>query len=240
MGRCEAVGEERDRLSLKARVGTLLGAIVAVLALIVFVVAHFLLPVPATVSFTADHIQGHAVNMTIQADPVNDASSTPDWASYFVRDPHNGKWIRSTIWQLPAHTRINVTAYQYDSCGPLRNQYFGHVRGTVGSAIYVNGHSESLADSYRQCSVAHSFTVPQLGINVPLAGVPGSAKNPCAQAPCQLSDSHEVIKFSFVTPGPGEYRWQCFVPCGLASLDGNGHPMGTLGFMSGFLKVVTD
>lgn len=226
-------------MSLRARAGTLFGAVIAALALIVFVVVHFLLPVPPTISFTADHIPGHAVSLTIQTDPGNDASSTPDWASYFVLDPHTGKWIRSTIWQLPAHTRINVTAYEYDSCGPLRNQYFGHVRGTVGSDISVNGSPESIANSYTTCKVAHSFTVPQLGINIPLAGISANAKNPCSQAPCQLSDSHETIKFSFVTPGAGEYRWQCFVPCGLASLDGNGHPMGTLGFMSGFLKVVT-
>ena len=45
-------------------------------------------------------------------------------------------------------------------------------------------------------------------------------------------------QFSFVTPGVGQYRWQCFVPCGLGYLYGNGGPMSTLGYMGGFLKVV--
>jgi len=33
------------------------------------------------------------------------------------------------------------------------------------------------------------------------------------------------------------YRWQCFVPCGLGFLYGNGGPMQTIGFMDGFLEV---
>ena len=73
-----------------------------------------------------------------------------------------------------------------------------------------------------------------------IAGRPYTAKNQCGpgQAPCSLSLAHQVVKFSFETHGAGEYRWQCFIPCGLASVDGNGHAMGTLGFMSGFLNVV--
>ena len=46
------------------------------------------------------------------------------------------------------------------------------------------------------------------------------------------------MKFSFMTPGPGQYPWQCFVPCGLGFLYGNGGPMQTVGYMDGFLKVV--
>ncbi len=38
--------------------------------------------------------------------------------------------------------------------------------------------------------------------------------------------------------GPGNYRWQCFVPCGLGFLYGNGGPMSTLGYMGGFMQVV--
>ena len=46
-----------------------------------------------------------------------------------------------------------------------------------------------------------------------------------------------MIKFSFMSPGPGTYSWQCFVPCGLGWLFGNGGPMQTLGYMGGFMKV---
>lgn len=213
-------------------------AVVAALALVLFVLFHFLLPVPPTISFTADVTQGKAVNMTIQVDPANGpaVSSQPGWPSYFVENPTTHKFVRSTIWQLPAHTRINVTLYQYDGCTPLRNQFWGKTSGTTGGVSYVNGHRQSLSNSYAQCSVAHTFTVPSLGINVPLAAV--NAANLCGQGPCTTKSPHEVQKFSFVTPGAGEFRWQCFIPCGLGFLDGNGGPMQTLGFMSGFLKVV--
>jgi hypothetical protein len=233
-------------MSLPARVVTLLVAFVAVAAGVVFAVVHYLLgATPPTVDFAAGHVRGQPVNMTIQADPVNDASSTPDWVSYFVRD-RAGKWIHSTIWQLPAGTRVNVTAYEYDTCDPLRNQLWGRVTGTVGGVIHVSGEADgrngtvSVINSYQTCGVAHTFAVPGMGINVPLAGVLYTAtQHACTQAPCTLSDTHTMTTFSFVTPShPGEFRWQCFIPCGLATVDGNGHAMSTLGFMAGFLKVV--
>jgi hypothetical protein len=40
-----------------------------------------------------------------------------------------------------------------------------------------------------------------------------------------------------MSPGPGQYPWQCFVPCALGYLYGNGGPMQTLGYMDGFMKV---
>jgi hypothetical protein len=237
-------------VSLPMRVTVLAVAFVAVVAGAVFVVVHYLLGAsPPTVSFTAGHVSGQPVNMTIQTAPVNDSSSTPDWVSYFVQDPQTGKWVHSTIWQLPAHTRINVTAYEFDTCDPLRNQLWGRVTGTVGGAMSVTGEAYgvngpviSVVNSATTCGVAHTFTVPALGLNVPFAGVTyvDSLKpRGCTQAPCVLSDYHTVTHFSFYTRGPGGYRWQCFIPCGLATVQGNGHAMSTLGFMAGFLNVVS-
>ncbi len=232
-------------MSLPVRIAALVVAFALVVAGAFFVVSHYLLGLtPPTVDFTAGHASGQPVNMTIQADPVNDASATPDWVSYFVKSPQTGRWVHSTIWQLPAHTRINVTAYEYDTCDPLRNQLWGHVTGTAGGVMSVsgetygvNGKAVSLVNSETTCGVAHTLTVPGLGLNVPFAGVLYTAKNPCTHAPCVLSDDHTVTRFSFVTGGAGVYRWQCFIPCGLVTVQGNGHAMGTLGFMAGFLKV---
>ena len=58
----------------------------------------------------------------------------------------------------------------------------------------------------------------------------------------QIGNANEDIPayelwFSFTSPGPGSYRWQCFVPCGLGFLYGNGGPMSTLGYMDGFMQV---
>lgn len=232
-------------MSLPARITVLAVAFAAVVAGAVFVVIHYLLgPTPPTVDFTAGHASGQPVNMTIQVDPVNDASSTPDWVSYFVRSPQTGRWVHSTIWQLPADTRVNVTAYEYDTCDPLRNQLWGRVTGTVGGVMAVSGEADgvngkavSVVNSDTTCGVAHTLTVPGLGLNVPFAGVLYTASNQCTQAPCVLANPHTVTRFSFFTKGPGSYRWQCFIPCGLATDDGNGHAMGTIGFMAGFLQV---
>ena len=37
----------------------------------------------------------------------------------------------------------------------------------------------------------------------------------------------------------GEFRWQCFVPCGGGYVDGNGGPMQTIGYMTGQMNVVS-
>jgi hypothetical protein len=233
-------------MSVLARAVTLLVAFIAVVGLAFFVVVHIFLAEPPTVDFTASHVAGQPVNMTIMTDPVNDVSDHPDWVSYFVRSPQTGSWIHSTIWQLPAHTRINVTNYEFDTCDPLRNQFNGRVSGTIGNVMSVSGEADgvngsgiSVVNSDTTCGVAHTFSVPDLGINVPFEGVLYAAKNQCTQGPCGMSFTHTTTTFSFVTPGPGEYRWQCFIPCGLASVDGNGHAMSTIGFMTGYLDVVS-
>ena len=82
------------------------------------------------------------------------------------------------------------------------------------------------------------FAIPQIGVSVPLEGVADDAKNPCANAPCTLSNDHETISFTFRTPGKGLYRWQCFVPCAAGFIQGFGGPMQTVGYMDGFIKVV--
>jgi hypothetical protein len=232
-------------MSLPARVVTVVVAFLAVVGGAVFVLAHYLLANPPTVNFAAGHVPGQPVSMTIMTDPVNDVSSHPDWVSYFAMSPQTGQWVHSTIWQLPAHTRINVSAYEFDTCDPLRNQLMGEVTGTIGGVMTVSGEADglngpgiSVVNSDTTCGVAHTFSAPELGLNVPFEGVLYTAKNQCTQGPCAMSFTHTTTTFSFLTPGPGEYRWQCFIPCGLASVDGNGHAMSTIGFMTGYLDVV--
>jgi hypothetical protein len=40
-----------------------------------------------------------------------------------------------------------------------------------------------------------------------------------------------------MSPGPGTYRWQCFVPCAAGFILGNGGPMQTIGWMDGLIEV---
>jgi hypothetical protein len=158
----------------------------------------------------------------------------PAWVSYLVKS--HGQWVRSSDYTVPANSIVHVTLYEFDSPTGLRNPFMAQVQGTIGGTMTVDGKT---VNAINPEEAAHTFAVPELGIFVPLPGIPEEAKNPCAEAPCEPSTSaHRTIAFSFRTGRKGRYHWQCFVPCGAGFLDGNGGPMQTLGYMDGFLDVV--
>ena len=219
-------------LAWKVTVTVVLFAICAVAAVILIV---SLLGTPPTVDFTSQS-PGQPVNVTMQTVGTFGSGNHPTWVSYLVESPQ-GPWVHTTVFQVPAHTRINVTIYNYDSGSPLRNQQLGQVGGTDGNVALLNGKAFRVIDSNAGNGVAHTFSIPSLGVNVPLYGNNSNA-NLCGAAPCTTTSPHKIIRFSFTSPGSGNYRWQCFVPCGLGFLYGNGGPMSTLGYMGGFMKVV--
>jgi hypothetical protein len=157
----------------------------------------------------------------------------PTWVSYLVQE--HGKWVRSTVWTLPAHTLVHVTIYNYDGDSGLRNPFLALSRGTVGGTFAVNGKTTRTIDPN---DASHTFAIPQLGVIVPIKGVADDAKNQCDFAPCKLSMAHNTITFAFRTGKPGHYRWQCFVPCAAGFYYGFGGPMQTIGYMDGFINVV--
>ena len=146
----------------------ILGVLFAVaVALVVFTVMAFLRSSPTTVDFTVGHQPGAPVDLTVQTVGVIGFGVHPTWVSYLVQDP-SGQWVHTTLWDLPAHTRINVTVLQYDSGSPLRNQQFGQVIGTVGTVATYNGTPESVIDSNDTNGVGHTFTIPTLGHQCPV------------------------------------------------------------------------
>jgi hypothetical protein len=207
--------------------------LVAATAAVVLIVN--LLGTPPTVDYTSS-APGAPVNVTMQTVGTYGSAPHPTWVSYLVRSPQ-GQWVHTTSFQVPENTRINVTILQYDSGSPLRNQQIGQVTGTYGNVALLNGKSFRVINSNAGNGVAHTFSMPSLGINVPLYANNSNA-NLCGAAPCTTKSPLNIIRFSFTSPGPGNYRWQCFVPCGLGFLFGNGGPMSTLGYMGGFMKVV--
>jgi hypothetical protein len=213
-----------------------IGAFV-ILALGVMFAVFALAKEPPTVNYAAGHQAGQPVDVTLQTVGAYGSAPHPTWVSYMTRTPQ-GQWVHTTLWQVPAHTRINVTIYNYDSGSPLRNQQIGLVTGTLNGSMTLNGKTVNVINSNAGNGVGHTFSIPTLGINVPLYGNNGNA-NLCAAAPCTTKSPNNVIKFSFMSPGPGQYPWQCFVPCALGFLYGNGGPMQTIGYMDGFMKVVS-
>jgi hypothetical protein len=218
-------------LAWKVTVTVVLFAVAAVAAVVLIV---NLLGSPPTVDFATD--SSGQVDVTMQTVGTYGSGNHASWVSYLVRSP-DGQWVHTTLFQLPQHVRVNVTIYQYDSGSPLRNQQLGQVSGTYGNLATLNGKPFRVVNSNVGNGVGHTFSMPSIGLNVPLYANNGNA-NLCAAAPCTRKSPYKVIKFSFTSPGPGSYRWQCFVPCGGGYLYGNGGPMSTLGYMGGFMKVV--
>jgi hypothetical protein len=241
-------------VSLPARVTTLVIAFLAVVAGGIFVALHFIGSQPPVEDYTP-YASGGQVNVTLMTTAQSTVGQKPDWVSYFIQDPKTKQFVHTTYFAVPANTKVNVTIMGYDGCTPLRNPVWGKVTGTEGdveNVSYFNGKTYSPSqplstfDSWGQCSVQHTFAIPGLGVNVPIASVTTLNENNalCGTSPCTQNNSnealapHTVVKFSFMTPKTGgTFRWQCFVPCGLGYVDGNGGPMATPGYMMGQMEV---
>ena len=236
-------------MSLPVRVAALVVAFAAVVAGAVFVVVYYLLGGPSVVDYTAgvSPNSGGSVNLVLQEDPQNDSSSKPDWVSYYVQDPKTSKWVHTTLFKVPAGTRVNVTILGYDGCTPPRNNFWTQVQGTIGGTVNVQQFKDtgkplgpvqttSTINGWSHCAVGHTFAIPSLNLYVPV-GSPGASANLCSSSPC-TAGPYTQETFSFMTPSHGgTYRWQCFVPCGGGFLDGNAGPMQTIGYMTGNMEV---
>ena len=215
-----------------------IGVIVAAAAAVVIVAASFivyLLAYPPSVS-AATGGSGEA-EVTMQTVPAYNQEPEPTWVSYMIQQ--GGSWVHTTMFQVPAHTLVHFTVYQYDTGSPLRNPFMNQVAGTVGGTENINGKDVSIFNGNEGDGIGHSFAIPALGVSVVFPGISANAQNPCSvPAPCPTTFDHTTITFTIQTGDPGTYAWQCFVPCGLGYPLGNGGPMSTLGYMNGFMKVV--
>lgn len=225
-------------MSVVAKKALGVGLAVAIVGVLIgLYVANFATSFPTPVASINSPVAGGGSNLTLEtvaAVGSKFSPAHPAWVSYLAKS--KGKWVHTTIFQVPAYSVIHVTIYQFDSPTGLRNPFLSQVQGTVGGTATLDGKTFR---SIPAEEASHTFAVPELGVFVPLAGVPEEAKNPCEEAPCLPSvNDHRTITFSFRTGRKGRFRWQCFVPCGAGYLSGNGGPMQTLGYMDGFIDVV--
>ncbi|HEY2258905.1 MAG TPA: hypothetical protein VGH45_04300 [Solirubrobacteraceae bacterium] len=202
----------------------------ALLALYVFA---YLTNVPGSASAAQTPAGAQLYLGTVPASKGTDAH--PSWVSYYSVNASSGDWRHVTTFNLPAHTVVHVTIYNYDGQSGLRNPFIARTQGTLSGNFMLDGKP---TQQIGPDTASHIFAIPQMGVSVPVYGVPDDAKNQCANAPCALSTAHSTTSFTFRTPGRGLYRWQCFVPCAAGFIDGWGGPMQTVGYMDGFIKVV--
>jgi hypothetical protein len=242
-----------DPVSVAARAASLIVAFLIVLGLGLFVAFYY---IGSASSLPVIHYTGSGgqVNVVLQEDAQNDSASRPDWVTYYVQDPATKQWVHTTLFSVPANTKVNVTIYGYDGCTPLRNNYFSEIQGTIGNTVtlsqfdqhgkeYLTNKTTSNIDSWSDCNVGHTFAIPALGVYVPVASPNAqlSANNLCSESPCTTKGNpYSLETFSFMSPRhAGVFRWQCLVPCGGGYLDGNSGPMQTLGWMMGEMDVVS-
>jgi hypothetical protein len=133
-------------------------------------------------------------------------------------------YMPDTNLTLPAHSLITITIINKDDPGDdaiPASSPFNTVQGVVGGSAYLDGVAYK---SLSRDKIAHTFTVPGLGVNVPIPGdVPAGHKD-------------ITVTFSFKTGAAGLYYWQCMDPCG-SDPNGWGGPMSTTGYMKGALTV---
>lgn len=176
------------------------------------------------------------INLSIQQ--ITNVGPHPSWLGYQIQppasaitDPTAGAPVQyakgATIFKVPAHALITVDIHNYDSQTLLRNPFFTQVQGTVGNVAYYDNKPFSVMD---YTITSHTFTIPDLGVSVPVAGIGKNNKGP---------DGRPFIdmRFQFRTGAKGTFRWQCIVPCG-GGLYAFGDPMSEFGYMNGIIHVV--
>jgi heme/copper-type cytochrome/quinol oxidase subunit 2 len=124
---------------------------------------------------------------------------------------------------VPANSLVTVTIRDYDlgNTAMPQNSPFTTVQGTGGTSAAADGRTyASLAPD----KIAHTFTIPQLNVNVPM---PGDGMN---------GKDYNTVTFTFRTGAAGTYTFQCLDPCGTGPMGMMG-PMMTQGYMMGTLTV---
>ena len=201
-------------MSLPVRIATLTVAFLAVVGGAVFIVIHYLLGGPPVENFTAGvrPDTGAQVDVVMQEDAQNTVSSKPDWGSYFIKSPTTGAWVHTTLFTVPAGSRVNMTILGYDGCTPLRNNYWSHVQGTIGGTVnvrWVDGegqegpaHNVSLINAWSGCNVGHTFAIPGLCIVVHRGGWFQFSVNNCIHSGNGEMESANGIEYRALQGAP--------------------------------------
>jgi heme/copper-type cytochrome/quinol oxidase subunit 2 len=160
-------------------------------------------------------------------------STIGDQPAYYVLGP-NGLQSSANI-SLPAHRLIKLTIICYDDgAANLTSPQYATVSGTQNNTITVinndnvnssQGASEiqvkggQTISSVDPSNVAHTFTIPQLGINIPV-------------------EPSSVVTAYFTLNQTGNFSWFCQTECG-AGPEGLAGAMDTPGWMTGSLTVAS-
>ena len=200
---------EEKRLLTVAPVAMFVVAAVATLAILVGPAAIKNVRSSDRVASAAAAITTHVALDILPAKPGGPAEN---WPAY----------IASTSLTVPANSVITVTIRNFDlgDAALANGSPLAKVQGTRGAVASFDGQPYTALDPTK---VAHTFTIPQLGLNVP---IPGDAPD---------NASYLTVTFSFRTGRAGTYTFECLAPCGTGN--GFGGPMASMAYMKGTLTV---
>ncbi|MGE5288585.1 MAG: hypothetical protein ACM3ML_15580 [Micromonosporaceae bacterium] len=163
-------------------------------------------------SLAARHGATHNVHLIGKIDADTGAPGTftgmDGWPAMSPADIH-----------VPAGATVVITISEYDDMVTSLADQSPFLQ-VMGGTETVNG---KRVTSVSNSEIAHTFTIPSLGINVPL--------------PKASMDGPTTVRFTFRAPkAAGTYQWLCVTPCG-GDPDGVGGAMHTNGWMRGHLIV---
>jgi hypothetical protein len=144
---------------------------------------------------------------------------------------HDSPAFTPATFAIPANQAVTISVTNLDGATPLPSslQSYAKVKGVVGQSMAVTpirishpkvakGQTRRL-DELNASVVSHTFSIPALGINVPITGASRTT-------------------FTIQVAKPGTYSWECFDPCG-SGPSGFGPPMGVVGYMAGTVTVTS-
>jgi hypothetical protein len=131
--------------------------------------------------------------------------------------------ITNSSWTVHKGETVTVKITSYDDgTAPLTGQYmkYDKVMGATTGKETVNGKGVTTVSDI---NVAHTFTVPGLGFNMPIPVAP--------------TGGHVTVVATFIAKKTGTFVWHCYAPCG-SGATGMAGAMTTMGWMTGKVTVV--
>ena len=176
---------------------------------------------------------GHFVENNMQMQQLtlveimdSDWNSTTAQPKFYVMGSHGLESSANIV--VPVNTMIQLTIVAYDTPTDSSEDGQGVVSGVIGgSMVLINGTSASMDDMPGQWSqnvtsvpgsmLAHTFSIPDLGINVPVVG-----------------GDTQIVYLKFAKAGT--YTWYCLPTCGFGASGADG-AMSKAGWMMGQITI---
>jgi hypothetical protein len=174
----------------------------------------------------------YVIMLTARAEEIDKLLGLTVGADDYLTKPFSPRELVARIKARLRRPRQTGAALHTGEAAPMRDYDLGDtampqdsplttVQGTVNAIATADGRAYS---SLAPDKIAHTFTLPQLNVNVPL---PGDGMN---------GKDYTSVTFTFRTGAPGTYIFRCFDPCGTGPMGMMG-PMMTQGYMIGTLTI---